>query len=245
MTKTALLRVYSPDASGSRDPVPAFVRVYGMLSDDGQEPYREVEWRGRSMVCPNNLRLRVLESTVAFASAFRGMGAGLVPEEVARAADMELRSYHRANPTHRSHVLTSAWHVPVRWFTLFDPGEREIYETEVGPRVRFRTGLVEARERLAAAGTVLEELGVFQAPVEELGHLAGWLSHFGDDSLVELDYHDVSDLFERDQLVFDDSAELVQQSLLALGEGDMTRAGELYGRVVARWAPAFSLTFSS
>jgi hypothetical protein len=68
---------------------------------------------------------------------------------------------------------------------------------------------------------------------------------FDDESMVELDYNDVSELFAAGDLLFDDTADLVNQSLDALEMGDMLRAGELYGRVVARWAHAFSLTFSS
>jgi len=63
--------------------------------------------------------------------------------------------------------------------------------------------------------------------------------------MVELDYGDVADLFESEDLVFDNSCELVQKSLDALEAGDMMRAGENYGRVVSRWAPAFSVTFSN
>jgi hypothetical protein len=37
----------------------------------------------------------------------------------------------------------------------------------------------------------------------------------------------------------------VRRSIEALAEGDMMAAGESYGRVVSRWAPAFSVTFSS
>jgi hypothetical protein len=63
--------------------------------------------------------------------------------------------------------------------------------------------------------------------------------------MVELDYSDVADLFESEDLVFDNSCELIQESLDALEDGDMMRAGENYGRVVSRWAPAFSVTFSN
>jgi len=245
MTKTAFLRVYEPEASGSADPVPGFVMKYGMLSEFAMDDQRVLEWDGRQVVCPSNLRLRVLESTVAFANAFRGIGAGLIPEDAARLADRELRSYHRANPTHRSHVLTSPWHVPVRWFTVFDPAEREVYQSPAGARVRFRTGIEQAHTRTAHALEVLESLGAFQAPAEELGQLIDWLEPFGDGSMIELDYDDVSDLFEPGEIVLDDSCELVQQSLEALESGDMMRAGECYGRVVARWAPAFSVTFSN
>jgi hypothetical protein len=45
--------------------------------------------------------------------------------------------------------------------------------------------------------------------------------------------------------VFDDSVELVRRSVEALADGDMMAAGESYGRVVSRWAPAFSVTFSN
>jgi len=39
--------------------------------------------------------------------------------------------------------------------------------------------------------------------------------------------------------------ELVRRSVEALADGDMMAAGENYGRVVSRWAPAFSVTFSN
>lgn len=245
MTKTAHLKVYAPEVSGSREPVPAFVRSYGILSEpEGEAPWT-VEWDGRRLVCPRNLRLRVLESTVAFANALRGVGVGLVPEEAARAADRELRTYLVEHPDHRSHVLTSAWHVPVRWFTAFVPEEKDLYEVPSGPRLRYRTDIEKARERIGRAHSILEQLGAFQAPAEELGQLMSWLEPFPDDSMVELDYSDVSELFEPQDLVFDESCRLVQDSVDALEAGDMLRAGENYGKVVSRWAPAFSVTFSN
>ena len=245
MTKTASLRVYTPEVNGSRDPVPGFVKKYGILSEAEGEEHWAVDWEGQRLVCPRNLRLRVLESTVAFANAFRGMGAGLIPEEAARAADRELRAYHREHPSHRSHVLTSAWHVPVRWFTAFDPSEKEVYDGPVGPRLRYRTGIDAARARVRHAHEVLERLAVFRGPTEELGQLLEWLEPFPEGSMIELDYGDVSDLFDPEDIVFDESCELVQTSVEALDTGDMLRAGENYGKVVTRWAPAFSVTFSN
>ncbi len=245
MTKSAYLRVYSPDVSGSGDPVPSFVRSYGLLSEAEGEANWSVEWEGRRLVCPRNLRLRVLESTVAFANAFRGLGAGLIPEEAARAADRELRQYLREHPSHRSHVLTSPWHVPVRWFSAFRPEDKEAYEVDEAVRVRYRVDLSVATIRVDRVLGVLRGLQVFDGPAEELGQLLGWLSQFPEESMVELDYADVSDLFDPQELVLDDSVELIQASVDALAEGDMMRAGENYGRVVSRWASAFSVTFSS
>lgn len=245
MTKTAFLRVYSPEVSASRDPVPGFVRHYGMLSEAEGDTHWTADWEGRRLVCPRNLRLRVLESTVAFASAFRGLGVGLIPDEAARAADRELRTYHSKHPEDRSHVLTSAWHVPVRWFTAFQPSEREVYQADGLPRLRFRASIDDARSRVRHARTVLEKLGVFQGPASELEQLEAWLEPFPDGSMVELDYAEVSTLFDPKDLVFDDSCELLVESVEALASGDLMRAGEYYGKVVSRWAPAFSVTFSN
>lgn len=245
MTKTAHLRVYSPEVSWSAEPVPGFVKMYGMLSEVDGDSNWTVEWEGRRLVCPRNLRLRVLESTVAFASAFGGLAVGLVPEDAAKAADRELKAYHSANPNHRSHILTSAWHVPVRWFTAFDPSEKEVYEEGTGPGIRYRADITTARRRVRRAHEVLEKLGMLQGPAEELGRLMEWLEPFEDGSMVELDYGDVSEMFDPQELVFDESCQLVQDSVDALAKGDMGRAGELYGQVVSRWAPAFSVTFSN
>ncbi|MGH3649601.1 MAG: hypothetical protein ACRDU9_02750 [Acidimicrobiia bacterium] len=245
MTKSAYLRVYSPEVSGSSDPVPGFVRTYGILSEAEGDTHWTAEWQGRRLVCPRNLRLRVLESTVAFANAFRGLGAGLIPEDAAQAADRELKAYHRSHPEHRSHILTSAWHVPVRWFAAFHPSDKEVYEVPEGPRLRYRTDIEKARERVRAAYEILTRLTVLVGPAEELNHVLGWLEPFADGSMVELDYGEVSTLFDPQELVLDDSCDQVHESLEALAAGDMMRAGECYGRVVTRWAPAFSVTFSS
>lgn len=246
VTKSACLRAYSPEVSGSSDPIPGFVRTYGILSEDEGDSHWTVEWQGRRLVCPRNLRLRVLESTVAFANAFRGLGAGLIPEGAAQAADRALKAYHRNHPEHRSHILTSAWHVPVRWFPLFDPSEKEVYEGPEGrPSLRFRTDIENAIARVRRAHEVLSNLGPFAGPAEELNHLLSWLEPFPEGSMVELDYADLADLFDGQDLVLDDSCEQVNQSIDALEEGDMMKAGECYGRVVTRWAPAFSVTFSN
>ncbi len=216
-----------------------------MLSEADGDTNWVAEWEGLRLVCPRNLRLRVLESTVAFANAFRGLGVGLVPEDAAKAADRELRLYHSAHPGHRSHVLTSAWHVPVRWFTAFDPSEKEVYEAPNGPSIRYRADISTVRRRVRRAHEVLQKLGMLQGPAEELEQLVDWLEPFPEASMVELDYGEVSELFDPQELVFDESCQLIQESVEALAGGDMMRAGENYSAVVSRWAPAFSVTFSN
>ena len=179
-----------------------------------------------------------------FANA-RGLGSGLIPEEAARAADSELRRYHQEHPGHRSHVLTSAWHVPVRWFTAFQPEDKEVYEVEGSPRIRLRADLAVGRKRVGHALGVLRGLQVFQGPAEELAQLSEWIDSFPGESMLESTTRQSPTCSPLQELVFDDSVELVRRSIEALADGDMMTAGENYGRVVSRLGPAFSVTFSS
>jgi hypothetical protein len=135
--------------------------------------------------------------------------------------------------------------VPVRWFSAFDPQDREVYDVDGVARLRYRVDLQVARGRVSRVLDVLRRLEIFQGPAEEIDQLDEWLSQFPTESMLELDYADVSDLFEPQELVLDDSVEHIQDSVGALERGDMMAAGESYGRVVARWAHAFSVTFSN
>ena len=246
MTKTAHLRVYTPESSEDGDPVPAFVRGYGLLSEterrrrlgSGVERAANGVPAKPASSCPRvDCRLRQCVSGSRIRPHPRRGGAG----RRQRASPAITRSI----PSHRSHVLTSAWHVPVRWFTAFQPEDKEVYEVDGAPRIRLRVDLAVGRKRVDHALGVLRGLQVFQGPAEELAQLSDWIESFPSGSMLELDYSTVSDLFAPQELVFDDSVELVRRSIEALADGDMMAAGENYGRVVSRWAPAFSVTFSS
>jgi hypothetical protein len=227
-------------------PVPGFVRAYGILSESEHAPDWVADWNGRKLTCPRNLRLRVLESTVAFANSFQGMGVGLVPEAAADLADRELRTYRSEHPEHRAQVLTSAWHIPVRWFVPFSPEQRELYgNVSKAPRIRYRSDLSDGRRRMNRSIEVLRDVGMVNGPSFEMEQLLSWLEPFPDDSMLELDFADVSDLFDPKDLVLDDSVALIADSVDALATGDMMRAGELYGTVVTRWSHAYAVTFSS
>ncbi len=249
MIKTAYLRVYLPDEvvvdeESAPDGVERIIGGFGLLSEPGDGGWTTV-WEGRTYRCPRYLKLRVLEGTLAFANAFRSAIGGIVPEPVVKRADQELQSYHRENPAARSHVLTSPWHVPARWFVAFAPDEADVYETAGSRRLRFRTYARLATARVAAAAEALQSVGMAPPIVDEIDSLRAWLAGFDEEALVELDYDNVSDLFDPDDLVFDDSVEQMALSVERLQAGDLLGAGEHYGRVVARWAGAFALTFSS
>ena len=65
--------------------------------------------------------MRFLAGLLAFreAAPFEGSEA-FVPRDEAKRASKELGRLRRRNPGHVSCVMESPWHVPVRWFVLFD-----------------------------------------------------------------------------------------------------------------------------
>ena len=75
------------------------------------------------------------------------------------------------------------------------------------------------------------------APMADLvGDLSRWLAAFDQRSIVVLDYAGVSGLFGWDELDNDHSARDIQEAVSALGDADVTRSGDLYQAVAARWA---------
>ena len=91
-----------------------------------------------------------------------------------------------------------------------------------------------ARRRVARALAVLRrtvEDGAVTAGVEELGR---WLEEFHPRSLVELDYCGLVDLLDDAELRQDESARDIADALAALADGDTSRAGSAYGRVLGR-----------
>ena len=96
-----------------------------------------VTWQGAKYVCPRYPRLRMLEGMLAFNNAFPD--AALIPRAELVAASEELSQLRDQSPAVRSHILTSPWHVPIRWFIAFLLEEREMYERPAGLSVRYRT----------------------------------------------------------------------------------------------------------
>ena len=85
-----------------------------------------VEWEGRRYVCPRYPRLRMLEGAVAFNATHPG--SMLLPDLTAQRLATELDAIRAEAPDARSYILTSPWHVPLRWFVPFLPEQKEVYE---------------------------------------------------------------------------------------------------------------------
>jgi hypothetical protein len=255
MTIAAYLRVYVP-ASRADGPVLPHVedrtgrtRVlrageFGLSSESARDDAFVLDRDGVRYVCPRNPRLRMLEGLLAFRHAYGDMvTSALVPEAVADRAADELDRIHARFPGVKSHILTSPFAIPLRWFAVFDPSERSVEEADGELTIRYRTTLAEGLARLRRAAQVIDDAGFDSAVIEQVGDLVRWLEEFPRDAIVELDYGGVIALFDDADLVLDESAADIAASLDALAEEDYESAGEHYGTAAARWAHAHALAY--
>jgi hypothetical protein len=141
-----------------------------------------------------------------------------------------------------SHILTSTWSIPPRWFALFSPDERLRGVNEDGHFTILRTAISNAKSRCAFTHQAV--LGAFgEGVVEgEVAELLAWLEIFDGKSIVELDYGGLAE-YLNNQLVnsgevgldSDTSVEDVSTSIAGLASGDGSLAGRGYERLVSRW----------
>jgi hypothetical protein len=141
-----------------------------------------------------------------------------------------------------SHILTSTWSIPPRWFALFSPDERLRGVNEDGHFTILRAAISNAKSRCKFTHQAV--LGAFgEGIVEgEVAELLAWLEIFNDKSIVELDYGGLA-TYLNNQLVnsgevgldADSSVEDVSASIAGLASGDGALAGRGYERLVSRW----------
>ena len=187
-------------------------------------------------VCPWRTRIRVLAAILAFREAAPIDGAEhFVPDRERRRAARELARIRRRNPNAISFIMQSPWHVPVRWFVLFEDEERRIEPADDGHRLRYRTTVRKAIRRADRAIPVLRktDLGPMADVIVEL---VEWLSAFDGRSLLELDYGELARAMTWDELDDDHSAREAQDAIRALGAENFSEAAEVYQAVVSRWA---------
>ncbi|HEY0717824.1 MAG TPA: hypothetical protein VGD68_09430, partial [Streptosporangiaceae bacterium] len=132
---------------------------------------------------------------------------------------------HGGGNSQRTYIRTSAWTVPLNWFTVFSPAERWL---ALGPRdsdgpaqgapasaVRtliYATAMTQARRRLARSlaavrtglmgplGTSEDVRNGALAATAELEDVGRWLEDFHPQSVVELDYGGLVNLLTDDAL---------------------------------------------
>ena len=256
MSRAAYLRIFVPERRV--DPVLEHVGAaarshgvltrgeFGMLHESSRDDAFVREIDGTRYVCPRYPRLRMLEGLIAFRNAYQGPTASmLVPQSAADRALRELDRIHDRRPGAKSHILTSPFYVPLRWFAAFDASERELVEEDGSLTIRYRTPVSAAASRLRRAVDVLDSAGFDATIVDQVVGVLDWMEDFPPDGLVELDYGSVASLFTRGDLVLDETAAEVAASLEALEDGDMQEAGERYAAAASRWAHAQSLSFAN
>ncbi len=256
MTRAAQLRVYVPveDAEDEwldlpeavDDPAPAWrEHPFGLTTEPLRNDVVTAVHEGTRFLCPRQPRLRMLEGVLAFHNAFGELGADLiVPESVARRAADELEAMRERSQSARSHILTSQWHVPLRWFLLFDPTERVLSVDERGLHLRYRTLRRDATKRLRRAIRALRSVGM-EATTDDMEALLDWLLAFPPNRLVEVDYAGVVELFDPDDLADDHSCEHLWASIEALEVGDFGGARRWYEETAGRWADAMLLAYAN
>jgi len=190
---------------------------------------------GDPLVCPLDTRVRAAAAVLSFldgeAPVLRG-SALPVPESAARreaeAAVAELGDG-------AAHVVSAGWTVPLPWFALVDPEERQL-RLDGRRRVWWRVPMGRARARAAQAERIVRRGLDDSGPADVLAETGTWLARFDRSSVVELDYGGLVDLVDDEALRNDDSADQVRDALQALREGDTDGARASYDRLREFWA---------
>lgn len=202
----------------------------------------------RLYVCPWQTRLR---SWLAF-SRLRGdtpakLMDRFVPKAVADQTADDFDRYKRVGGSAalRTHIRTTAWHVPPAWFVPFDGNERWLVlgasspgqdvTTATGRNLIYVTSMAQARRRAARALQVLRRhLGQVSSSID-VEDVARWLEEFHPHSLVELDYGGLVHLMDDEALQADQSVAELSAALTGLDTGQEELAYAMYQRVILRW----------
>ncbi|MGB9376297.1 MAG: hypothetical protein WCB04_02170 [Mycobacteriales bacterium] len=210
----------------------------GRLPDPGEHAF--VTARGEMpMICPWRTALRAWEAVEdADLGGSGAVEAGLLPAADTQGRVLRPAGWGTSRPKGRSHIVTSTWAVPVRWFVLFGAEDKLLRIDDDERELVYVTDMSKARRRAARALASLRQ-GLGETLVTEaVEELARWLEDFHPRSLVELDYGGLVWLAEPSQLVLDESAADVAVALRSLAIQDGISASTAYERVTERWRPS-------
>jgi hypothetical protein len=221
---------------------------------DGAEQAFARRHGGRILVCPWRSRQRAWLALVEFRSELpEEIAAAFVPPGVADEAESRLERWVAEHPEQHVHVRSSGWHVPLAWYGLFEPAERELVleqptddaadaaATAAAKAVAERrcctylTTMAQARRRAARALAVLRRALADGSLAGQVEDVARWLEEFHPHAVVELDYGGLVQLLTDDELRGDDSPGQLAAALRALADGDADGAAAACDRVVGRW----------
>lgn len=186
---------------------------------------------GVTYVCPARTQLRVWEAAEAFRDGLPALVADVfVPPQLAAEARDQLTGWQEVSPGLVPHIKSASWTIPLAWFLLFDPAERQ----SRGSELRYVTPLANARRRVAAAAGVIEAALPAVPMLADLRDLGRWLDGFHTYSRVELDYGGLADMLAG-ALAEETSVTDLAAGLAAVRAGDGAAAAAAYERVAGRW----------
>ncbi|MEV6624510.1 hypothetical protein AB0M83_36355 [Amycolatopsis sp. NPDC051106] len=137
------------------------------------------------------------------------------------------------------HTLSTTWTVPLPWFVLIDPDERRLVlgsgRDDPKREVSWRATLADAQHRAREAGELLEQTFGDSGPGRVLYETRRWLDNFHTDSVVELDYGGLVQLFADPVLEADNTADEVHDILDALRSGNVEELAELFSDLREFW----------
>lgn len=189
---------------------------------------------GRVHVCPLQLadRQALVVNTIREVLPEAAIDA-FVSREQERSAARRVERLYRP-----PHILVECWEVPLRWFALFDPGDRHFVDppTGTGPRLTYLTTARRALERLDRVSAVVEAALVEpEVIVDAIAGLVEYVASFHDDSIIELDYGSLTSIIPVADLVTEDSCEDLWRVVEGLESGDLSLATARYEETSARW----------
>ena len=198
---------------------------------------------GVTLVCPWRTTLRAEEALLDFCAELPDvLSEAFAPTALLERAEVELDRWRAENGSTTTHIRTCTWQVPLRWFVLVDPEEREVSVGEpgtgtlrrTGRTLAYRTPMSRARRRVARALAVVRSAVGDPAVSQGIEDLGRWLEEFHPRSLVELDYGDLVHLLDDAELTQDESARDMQHALQRLADGDADGAAAAYALMTAR-----------
>lgn len=190
------------------------------------------------LVCPLDLRGRAAAALVGFIGAAEPplrAAALTVPVDKAR---VQAGAVVHELANNAVHVLSSTWTVPLPWFSVVDPAQRQVIERAEGtrPKVLWRTAMADARRRVARAHSIVRSSLGDEGPTKVLRETGRWLERFHPHSAVELDYGGLVGLMTDADLEDDTSAADVHEIIDALESGEIEDVSDRYQSLRDFWS---------
>ena len=213
--------------------------IRGDLSAFKTDGIHLLEIDGKKFIAPWSTTTRCWTALHDFKSS---LPSSLMPFFIPQKLEVSIKLSGEISEDKVSHIITSTWNIPPRWFALFSPEDRLRGSNKEGVFTILRTTIANAKQRATFTHqSVLDAFGT--GPIEaEISDLIKWLEIFDAKSIVELDYGGLATYLNNLLLLngevgldADTSVEDVASSIAGLASGDGALASRGYERLVSRW----------